>query len=273
MGLVMSAAGIFDPAAEAVRKQYGAQFQLWVNYSSNHMKELRVILAGPAAPDIERVRRELPPAERRVVINLGYPVQPQACVALATGECLWNGSAYDMFGSLRKAADSVWGAQSAQFMEYARLLDWDTITGSLGQRAAALFAEPAPTAAMLQQWQAYHDRADKALGLARRLRDEAANRELKTVGDELYWNARRVQLDAEIGLLFLRGKQPGSPDGVAIKRLLAEEEQILATKYPVEKNDPKSAEVSTRGIRAIRKAMGWPTASAVENLEDPASLK
>jgi hypothetical protein len=272
-GLVMSAAGIFDPAAEAVRKQYRAQFQLWVNYSSNHAKELRVILAGPAAPDVDRVRHELPPPERRVLINLGYPVSPQACVALATGEWLWNGPAYDMFGSLRKAADLVWGHQAGQFMQYARLLDWDTVTGSLGLRAAALWAEPAPTAATMQQWQAYSDRAAEALGLARRLRDEGATRELKATGDNLYWNARRIQLDAEIGLLLLRGKQQGVPDGDAIKRLLAEEEQILATKYPVEKNDPKSAEVSTRGMRAIRKALGWPSAPAAENLEDPSGLK
>jgi hypothetical protein len=269
---VYTTSGLLHPDVAALRSKYGTRFILWVNYTSNHAKELRVILDGSGELDLTGVAEKLPSSERRVLINFGYPVLPQRTVILATGEALWNGKAYDKDGAFAKAARRVWGeGADILFLRYARLLDWDTIIGSLGMKAAAL-VEPPPAAAdeavanlgkeatspdkEAAKWERYRSRAEGAADVAKALEKAVSDPELKRVADILYWNAQKVQIDSQIGVLLASGlARDKRVDVAAVEKLLKEHERILAGEYPVEPNDPKSAEVSTRGIRRIRAAL------------------
>ncbi len=264
-------AGLLHPAEIQMRQKYGASFAWWVNYTSNHVKELRVMLDANPTADLRAAVAQLPPTERNVILNLGYPIEPQRTVVLATGEWLWNVRAYDRREMLARAARIVWGkGPDALFMRYADYLNAETILASLGMRAAALIApvkkaadeEGAATtqpkldrAEQLSQWQQYAARADAAADVAIKLRESVTDDELKKVADILYWNAQRVRLDSAIGVMFCSAKDPKDIDATAVETILHKHEQILRDHFPVEKNDPKSAEVVTRGIRRIREAL------------------
>lgn len=264
-------AGLLHPAEIQMRQKYGASFAWWVNYTSNHTKELRVMLDAVPKADLTEAVTRLPPKERNVVLNLGYPIEPQRTVVLATGEWLWNVKAYDRHRTLARAARIVWGeGPDSLFLRYADQLDFETIMGSLGMRAAALIApvkkaadeeDAAATqprldrAEQLSQWKEYEARAQEAAEVAAKLKQTVTDDELKKVADMLYWNAQRVRLDSEIGVMFCSAKDPKDIDASAVEAILREHEQILRDHFPVEKNDPKSAEVVTRGIRRIREAL------------------
>jgi hypothetical protein len=270
-GIMMeTTAGLVHPAEVQMRAKYGASFAWWVNYTSNHAKELRVMLDAIPNADLSAIA-QLPASERNVVVNLGYPIEPQRTVVLATGEWLWNVKAYDRHATLARAARRVWGdGPDRLFMQYADRLSYETIMGSLGMRAAELIA-PVKKAAdeedgastrptltreeQLRQWKEYETRAEEAAQIARKLQAMVTNDELKKVADILYWNAQRVRLDSQIGVMFCSVADPKQIDASAVEAILQQHEQILREHFPVEKNDPKSAEVVTRGIRRIREAL------------------
>jgi hypothetical protein len=271
-GIVMyTTTGLVHPLEAQMREKYGASFAWWVNYSSNHAKELRVILDAKPWVELAPAIEQLPPSQRNVLVNLGYPVEPQRTVALATGEWLWNQKAYDRRGTLARAARQVWGkGADATFMKYDDLLDYDTTLMSLGARAADLLVPGKMTAdeeavakrqakrtrtEKLPQWQDFVSRAQQASSVARQLEQQATTDEQKKVANILYWNAQRVLLDSKCGVLIASPAKPSDIDADAVEALLREHEQILREHYPIEKNDEKSAEVVTRGIRRMREAL------------------
>lgn len=257
------------PVLVEMRRRYGAQFEYWINYTSNHGKELRVLLDG-VEPDLDATFGLLPPEQRHVLFNLGYPVEPQYPVVLATGERLWNPGASRRWESLRKSAASIWGpAVADDFVAYARLLDSETVMASRGVEIAPLltrrsrvsederaFAGSAKGASRdPKTWAGYRARAVEAQEIARRIESEAPAAGVKRVGEILFWNARRIELDSRVGELVTSGLRSGSIDVPGIRALLNEHERLIDTHYPVEPNDPKSAEVVKRGIRRIREAL------------------
>ncbi len=88
--------------------------------------------------------------------------------------------------------------------------------------------------------------------LAQALGASVSDPELKRVADMLYWNVRRIELDARAGELVLQGRAAGRIDVAAIEAVLQQHERVIREHFPVEPNDPKSAEVVMRGIRRIR---------------------
>lgn len=268
---VYTTSSLLHPDVMAAREKHGTPFIYWQNYTSNHAKELKVLLSAPAGDDLKPWIEKLPAAERRALINLGYPIEPQRAVVPATGEMLWHNAAYDTQGSLAKAARRVWGAgPDALFLQYARLLDFPTVIGSLGLNAAAIIDKPKAAADeevsdlkdketeanLVAKWEGYHSRAVQAAQVAQRLEQSVADAGLRRTANILFWNAERVRIDSQIGVLLATSvTQSSRLNTDAIEKLLREEEAILKDKYPVESNDPKSAEVSTRGIRRIRAAL------------------
>jgi hypothetical protein len=279
-GVVMYVTTNLDhPTLTAMRQQYHASFAQWVNLTSNHAKELRVMLSSQAPPGLKESILHLPLDERRILLNLGYPIPPQMPIALAGGDMLWNLHDYESERSFANAAREVWGEGPADlFLQYARLLDTKTILATLGQQAAAVLNKPkridedaqaiGPTngkrnapPANAEQWSQYVDVAQHAASIARELQDAVKNPQLNAVAEILYWNARRVELDSRVGEILAKAvAKHAPPDRNAVEKLLHEHEQILADHYPVEPNDPKSAEVVTRGIRRIRETLDSQTA-------------
>jgi len=269
-GVVMySTTDLLDEHLVQMRKQYGAHFQLWINYTSNHAKELRTLLTGPIKNDLVAMRDGLAATDRRVLVNLGYPMLPQQPVAMATGEWLWNVPAFDPIASLDRAAHQLWAKDWADgYVQYAKLLDWETSYASLGQHAAGLMlahkveedaaVDPAapPMSKDPAKWREYVDHATQAMVIAEQMKQTATNAQDQRLAEILYYNAMRVKLDSQAGVEIataLKEKKPVDRD--AIEKLLKQHEAILGQDYPVEPNDPKSAEVVRRGIKRIRQVI------------------
>lgn len=274
-GTVMyTTSSVLHPVAAEMRQRYGAQFALWTNYTSNHAKELKVILTcappGPSAserPQIAQLLQISPATQRHALINLGYPIAPQHAVVLTAGEQLWNTRDWETWTSLGKAARRVWGEAAGElFVRYARLLDADVMMATRGIQVAALLGGAkrivedegagAVVATDRAQWSVYRQRAVEAAEVAQKLTASVASPALKQTAQVLFWNARRVELDCAAGELVTAGRATGQLDVPALTRVLDEHERIIREHYPVESNDPKSAEVVMRGIRRIREELG-----------------
>jgi hypothetical protein len=264
---------VLHPVAAEMRRRYDAQFALWTNYTSNHAKELKVILTcappGPSAsetPQIAHLLQISPATQRHALINLGYPIAPQHAVVLTAGEQLWNTRDWETWTSLDKAARRVWGdAPGALVVRYARLLDAEMMMATRGIQVAALLggakrvAEDEGTGGVVAtaaaQWSVYRQRAVNAAEVAQQLAAAVESPALKQTAQILFWNARRVALDCEAGELVTAGRASGRLDVVALEHVLDQHERVIREHTPVEPNDPKSAEVVMRGIRRIREEL------------------
>lgn len=270
-------APLTNPQVAAARAQGRLQFVQWINFTSNHTKELKILLNNATPTNLRDAVESLPSESRQVVVNLGYPVEPQRSTILATGEMLWNTSAYDNQASFAKAALRVWGSSAPTFEEYARQLDFQTVVDSRGINAAELLNRVPKREVSIDQngagpnlvarWSDYVERARKAEVLALGLEKSESSPLERTAAKDLFWNAKRIELDAQIGLAAVQVQAGGTLDRDAVLALISEAENVLKTNYPVEPNDPKSAEVSTRGLRGIRAALDGSVSKSVTTPE------
>jgi hypothetical protein len=227
-----------EPYLKPVRTKNPGRFAFWFNLTSNHMKEKKVWFPTEELAATQPFEKLRGVPGSKVIVNFGSPPEPQLISIVMAGRWLQSRHGFDAAKALADAADNP------RIEQYAKLISWETVRESLAWTVLDHLKDRPGLPEQMQKWKRSEEAARRAETLAHGMTGET--------GRLLALNAERIRRDyavAQCAGKFAQDPTAASRDALA-QAVRGLEEFIKA--YPVIANDPKDAEVVSRGFRMFQ---------------------